>query len=112
MHKLMSFASVVVVLAMLAAGCNTGNRSNQPNTNAPTAASDTIIVGSFQEPRTMNYLSAQGNQAIRAEEFELFRPNFVLQQKYGFQPNPVLIDGDLPSIEKGTAAQKNVTVPA
>src|SRR5438094_970095 len=101
MHKLMSFATVVVILAMLAAGCNPRNQSNsasQSNTNA-SAASHTIIVGSYQEPRTMNYLSAQGNQAIRVEEFELFRPNFVLQQKYGFQPNPALIDGDLPSIE-------------
>ncbi len=120
MKKILSWASILVILAMLAAACNPGNQSgqssnnnqannNQANNNA--GASDTIIIGSYQEPRTMNYLSAQGNQAIRAEEFELFRPNFVFQRKYGFQPNPALIDGDLPSIEKGTAVQRNITVP-
>ncbi len=134
MDRFVTLAIIVLALAIAVVGCGGATPAAQTAapivqtvivagtpqqvivtaTPAPTSApsaKDTIIIGSFQEPRTFNYLSAQGNQAIRAEMFEVWRPNIISENGYGFQANPNIMDGDLPSIDKGTAAQITVTVP-
>jgi len=76
-------------------------------TPAPTAA-DTIIIGSFQEPRS--FLDHANSQAVRVEVDGVFRSDFVWTKDFGFQPNPNLIDGELPTIENGGAVMNDVTV--
>jgi peptide/nickel transport system substrate-binding protein len=79
---------------------------------APEAAAvrDTIIVGSWQEPR--GFLDYANGQAIRVEVEQLDHPRWVQTRSFEFQPNPALIDGDLPSLETGGAELKDVSYKA
>jgi peptide/nickel transport system substrate-binding protein len=69
---------------------------------------DTIIVGAWQQPR--GFLDTPNNQAIVGEIALLYRPHFVVRRNFGFQPNPVLVDGDLPTFANGGARYRQVTV--
>lgn len=69
---------------------------------------DTIIIGSWQEPR--GFLDYANNQAIRVEAQQLYRPPFIFSRDFTFQPNPDLVPGELPSLETGGAELKDVTV--
>ena len=79
-------------------------------TAVPGTVSDTIIVGAWQQPR--GFLAYANSQAIRVEIELVYRPRFVIRSNFGYQPNPVLIDGDLPSFENGGAVLNDVTVKA
>jgi peptide/nickel transport system substrate-binding protein len=79
-------------------------------TPVPATQSDTIIIGAWQQPRS--FLSYANSQAIRVEIELVYRPRFVVRSNFGYQPNPVLIDGDLPSFENGGAVLNDVTVKA
>ncbi len=72
------------------------------------APRDTIIVGSWQQPR--NLLDYVNSQAITVEVFQLYRPPFVFTNGFKFRPNPLLVDGELPTLANGGAKLRNVTV--
>ncbi|MCU0493537.1 MAG: peptide ABC transporter substrate-binding protein, partial [Chloroflexaceae bacterium] len=69
---------------------------------------DTIIVGSWQEPGS--FLDYANSQAIRVETELLYRPRWVTFRDFSQQPNPALVEGDLPSLENGGATLTEVTV--
>lgn len=69
---------------------------------------DTIIIGSWQEPRS--FLDYANAQAIRVEIELLYRPRFVMLQDFKRSPNPDLVEGELPSFENGGAQLVDVTV--
>jgi len=69
---------------------------------------DTIIIGAWQEPR--GFLDYVNSQAIQVEISLVFRPRLVTRRDFKFQPNPALVDGDLPTFENGGAKQVDVTV--
>ncbi len=75
---------------------------------AAVAPKDTIIIGSWQEPG--GFLDYANGQAIRVEAEKLYRAPFVFTKDFEFAPNPVLVEGDLPSLDAGSAALKEVTV--
>ncbi|MFZ1040992.1 MAG: hypothetical protein WCA79_19925 [Anaerolineales bacterium] len=77
-------------------------------TPTPIPMSDTIVVGTWQEPRS--FLAYENSQAIRAEMMEIFQPPFVTVKDFGLQANPVLVDGDLPTLDNGGAVLNDVTV--
>lgn len=80
-----------------------------PATPVPDAlAQDTIVIGTWQEPRS--FLDYANSQAIRVEIELLNHPRFVTRRNGGMQPNPVLLDGDLPSFENSGAKFVDVTV--
>lgn len=79
-----------------------------PASPVPVANKDTIVVGTWQEPS--GFLGYANNQAIRVEIQEVYRPPFVFSKDFGFQPNPALVVGDLPTIANGGAVQNDVTV--
>jgi peptide/nickel transport system substrate-binding protein len=82
-----------------------------PATAEPVAeARDTIIIGAFQEPR--NFLDHANSQAVRVEVDEIFRPHFVWTKDFAFQPNPNLVDGELPTLDNGGAKMNDITVKA
>lgn len=77
--------------------------------DAPAAApSDTVVIGTWQEPR--GFLDYANNQGIRVELSLLIHPRWVTRLNGGYQPNPTLIAGDLPSFENGGAVLRDVTV--
>jgi peptide/nickel transport system substrate-binding protein len=80
----------------------------EPETEPETVAKDTLIIGAWQEPR--GFLDYANSQAIRVEVQLLYRPRWVTRLNGGLQPNPALIDGDLPSFENGGARLVDVTV--
>lgn len=72
------------------------------------ATQDTIIVGAWQQPR--GFLDYANNQAIAREIGLVYRPHFVVRSNFAFQPNPALVDGELPSFANGGARYEQVTV--
>lgn len=68
---------------------------------------DTLIIGAWQEPR--GFLDYVNSQAIRVEAELLHRPRWVTRRDFKFQPNPDLIDGELPSLETGGAELVDVS---
>jgi hypothetical protein len=79
-------------------------------TPVPAETSDTIIIGTWQQPG--GFLSYANSQAIQVEVSLVFKPRFVVRSNFGFQPNPVLVEGDLPSFDNGGAVINDVTVAA
>ncbi len=81
-------------------------------TATPQAAeqTDTIIVATWQQPR--GFLDYANSQAIRVEIDLVYKPRFVIRTDFGFQPNPDLVEGELPSFENGGAVLEDVTVKA
>ena len=77
-------------------------------TPTPIPMSDTIVVGAWQEPRS--FLAYENSQAIRLEMMEIFQPSFVTTKDFGLQANPVLVDGDLPTLDNNGAVLNDVTV--
>jgi peptide/nickel transport system substrate-binding protein len=93
----------------------TGEAPTAATGEAPTAeagtggtAKDTIIVGTWQEPGS--FIDYANSQAIQVEISLIFRPRLVTRRDFKFQPNPTLVDGDLPTFENGGAKQVDVTV--
>ncbi len=76
----------------------------------PAAGRDTIIVGTWQEPGS--FVDYANSQAIQVEISLIFRPRLVTRRDFKFQPNPTLVDGELPTFENGGAKQVDVTVKA
>ncbi len=76
----------------------------------PAAMRDTIIIGAWQEPES--FLDHANSQAVRVEVEQIFRPHFVTTLSYDFQPNPDLVEGELPTLENGGAQLVDVTVKA
>lgn len=74
------------------------------------ATKDTIIVGTWQEPGS--FIDYANSQAIQVEISLIFRPRLVTRRDFKFQPNPTLVDGDLPTFDNGGAKQVDVTVKA
>src|SRR5215213_6354921 len=74
------------------------------------ATGDTIIVGTWQEPGS--FVDYANSQAIQVEISLIFRPRLVTRRDFKFQPNPTLVDGDLPTFENGGVKQVDVTVKA
>ncbi len=115
--RFMLVVGSLVVLSMILAACGQAT----PTTQAPAATTassggtqatlaDTIVVGTWQEPES--FLQYANSAAIRVEIQEVFRPPFVFTKSGAFQPNPVLVDGDLPSYDNGGAVLNDVTVKA
>jgi len=75
---------------------------------APAGMSDTIIVGTWQQPR--GFYDPAVTQAIAVEIELMFRPRFVQRVNFGFQPNPALVEGELPTFDNGGAVLNDVTV--
>ena len=71
---------------------------------------DTIIVGTWQQPRS--FWDIVNSQSIRVEMELLYRPRWVMPPQLRVQPNPALVDGDLPSLENGGAVLEDVAVKA
>lgn len=69
---------------------------------------DTIIVGAWQQPR--NFYDPNITQSIAVETELLFRPRFVQRNNFKFEPNPALVEGDLPTLENGGAVLNDVIV--
>lgn len=81
-------------------------------TPVPAEQRDTIIVGTWQQPRSFSPYA--NNQSITQEIDLLIRPRFVMRNNFGFAPNPDMVDGELPSIERndGSAVYNTVDVKA
>ncbi len=79
-------------------------------TPRPAEVLDTLIVGTWQQPR--GFLDYANGQAIRVEIELLYRPRWVLRTDFNWTPNPVLIDGELPTLENGGAVLNEVVVKA
>jgi peptide/nickel transport system substrate-binding protein len=119
-----SVLGLVVILSVLLSACGNTPAATETTqapsiepvvTEAPAATagpgfSDTIIVGAWQEPG--GFYDPAATQAIAQEVELIFRPRFVLRPNYGFAPNPVLVEGDLPSLDNGGAVLNDVTVKA
>jgi peptide/nickel transport system substrate-binding protein len=82
----------------------------EPTAVPAAAGKDTIIVGTWQEPGS--FIDYANSQAIQVEISLIFRPRLVQRRDFKFQPNPTLVDGDLPTFENGGAKQVDVTVKA
>jgi peptide/nickel transport system substrate-binding protein len=83
----------------------------EPAEPAPEATfKDTLIIGAWQEPR--GFYDVANAQAIRQEIELIYRPRWVTRLDYGYQPNPALVEGDVPSLEEGGAELVDVTVKA
>jgi peptide/nickel transport system substrate-binding protein len=80
-----------------------------PATAAPTMA-DTIIIGTWQQPR--GFYTPAVTQAIAVEISLIFQPRFFMPNNYQHVANPVLDEGDLPTLENGGAVLNDVTVKA
>src|SRR5271157_2946633 len=120
--RLIIVLSLVIAFCMILAACakstpvptstqaSTATLPVNPTiTPQPTPAfSDTIVVGTWQEPRS--FLAYENSQAIRSEMMEIFQPPFVTTKDFGLQANPVLVDGDLPTLDNGGAVLNDVTV--
>lgn len=79
-------------------------------TPQPAEARDTLIIGTWQQPR--GFLDYANGQAIRVEIELLYRPRWVMRNDFQWLPNPVLIEGDLPTLENGGAVLNEVAVKA
>jgi peptide/nickel transport system substrate-binding protein len=127
--KLMTVASTLMALSLLLSACAqqapgtpvvqtvvvTGE-AGEPEvvvvtpTAVPATASDTIIVGTWQQPGS--FLDYANSQAIRVEIDLLFRPRWIIRTDFGFTPNPDLVEGEIPSFDNGGAVLNDVTVAA
>ena len=121
--RLMIVLGLVVAISMVLTACGLTTPKATPTptvtqafvptqtpvpTPQPPQASDTIVVGTWQEPRS--FLAYENSQAIRAEMMEIFQPPFVTVKDFGLQANPVLVDGDLPTLDNGGAVLNDLTV--
>jgi peptide/nickel transport system substrate-binding protein len=79
-------------------------------TPKPAVAQDTLIVGTWQQPR--GFLDYANGQAIRVEIELLYRPRWVIRADFQWTPNPDLVEGDLPTLENGGAVLNDVVVKA
>lgn len=77
-------------------------------TPKPAVLEDTLIVGTWQQPRA--FLDYANSQAIRVEIELLYRPRWVLRTDFAWTPNPDLVEGDLPTLENGGAVLNDVVV--
>ena len=121
--RLMIVLGLVVVIGMVLTACGLTAPKVTPTpivtqtsvptqtpvpTPTPIPMSDTIVVGTWQAPRS--FLAYENFQAIRAEMMEIFQPPFFTVKDFGFQPNTALVDGDLPTLDNGGAVLNDVTV--
>lgn len=84
--------------------------ATEPPTEAGPNLSDTIIIGTWQEPR--GFSDAAQSQAIQVEVELVFRPRLITRKGYALQANPALVEGDVPTLENGGAVLNDVTVKA
>src|SRR4030095_2624756 len=99
----------------LAAATEPPAAATEPPTTAATeapapATSDTIIIGTWQEPR--GFSDAAQSQAIQVEVELVFRPRLITRRGYELQANPALVDGDVPTVENDGAMLNDITVKA
>ena len=117
--RLMIVLGLVVAIGMVLTACGLTAPKATPTptvtqtfvptqTPTPIPMSDTIVVGAWQEPRS--FLAYENSQAIRSEMMEIFQPSFVTTKDFGLQANPVLVDGDLPTLDNNGAVLNDVTV--
>jgi peptide/nickel transport system substrate-binding protein len=122
--------SMVVIASMLLVACGSTPAASTEPLDAPTQPqsadtstsqsvtdlpagqelADTIIIGSWQQPGT--FYDAAITQAIAVEVELMFRPRFIIRKDFAYEPNPQLIEGELPSLENGGAVLQDVTVKA
>lgn len=77
-------------------------------TPKPAEMRDTLIVGTWQQPRS--FLDYANSQAIRVEIELLYRPRWVLRTDFQWTPNAALVEGELPTLDNGGAVLNAVTV--